>query len=120
MDSNVTYNAVLLAKSYDDATGSRRQSSARGVTTPDILTVKHMDIIDNEYKTPARRHTIRLDAVQVDAGGLLYKSNAYLVLDISSKATTAQVTVLVATFRAAIANVTAGSDIVAGVLNNES
>jgi len=120
MDQNVTYNSVVLSKSFDDATGSRRQSNARGVSTPDVFTVKHMDIIDNETKTPARRHTIRLDCYQVDTAGILFKSDAYLVLDISSKATTAQVTTLVATIRAAIANTTAGSDVVAGTLNNES
>jgi len=120
MDNNVTYNAIPFSKSFDDATGSRRQSNARGISTPDIMTVKHMDFVDNEYKTASRRHTIRFDQVSVDALGAPFKNTMYLVTDVSNKSTTALVNALVATVRASIANTTAGTDVIAAVLNNES
>jgi len=120
MDPNVTYNSVVFSKSYDNETGSVRQSLARGINTPDKLSIKHMDIIDSETKTASRRHTIRIDAYNQDAASATFKSDAYLVIDVSAKASTAQVNLLIATIRAAIANTTAGSDVLAAVLNNES
>lgn len=119
MDSNVTYNSIVFAKSYDDATGSVRQSTARAINTPDVLTIKHMEFTDSSTKAAMTRHTIRLDSLQIDSESVIFKNDAYLVIDICSKATTVQVNALIATIRAAIANTTAGSDILAAVLNNE-
>lgn len=120
MDSTLTYNTVAFSKSYDNEMGSKRQSNARGISTPDVLSVKHMDIVDNETKVAGRRHTVRFDQYQLDSESAPYKNDVYLVVDVSSKATTAEINLLIADLRSAIANTTAGQDILAGVLNNES
>lgn len=120
MDTNITYNSIVFTKSYDNETGSRRQSNARSVSTPDVFSIKHMDTVDSETKTPNRRHTLRFDQYNVDADGVVFKNDAYLVIDVSAKSSTAQVNSLVATVRAAIAETTAGKDMIAGAVNNES
>jgi hypothetical protein len=120
MDATVTYNSIAFVQSFIDSDSSRRQSSARGVNTPDVLSIRHQDSIDSSNKVAMRRHVVRIDSHQVDSvTGALFKSSAYTVLEISSLATSAQVTALLATYRAMVANVTAGSDVLAAVVNNE-
>jgi len=119
MNVTVTYNAIAFVKQFDDAVGSTRQSIARGINTPDILTIKHSTFTDSGTKVGVTRHMVRFDQVNVDGEDTLFKNDVYLVLDISDKASTAQIAALLATFRAAVANVTAGDDILAAIQNGE-
>lgn len=120
MNADQTHNSISFVKLFDSEEGSRRQSSARGVNTPDILNIKHMDTIDNAMKTAARRHTVRIDKLYVDASGLPFKDSIYVVQDISVKSDSAKAAALLADFRAVVANVTAGTNVLAAVQNNES
>jgi len=120
MNADQTHNTIVFTKSYDNETGSRRQSNARGVSTPDVLTVKHMDVMDSETKTAAKRHSVRVDKYYADADGILYKNSVYVNQDISAKSTSAQAADLIADLRAIVANTTAGTNVMAAVQNNES
>jgi len=121
MNQDVTYNGVTYKKLYDNETGSKRSSNARGVNTTDVLTISHQDAADAKpMNTPYRRHLIRLDCNEVTAEGVPFRNFVYVVKGVSSLATTEQITALDAHVRAIVACTTAGSDVMAGVNNNES
>lgn len=120
MNADQTHNSIAFSKLFDNEDGSRRQSNARGVTTPDVLNIKHMDTVDGATKVASRRHTVRLDKYYVDVGGLPFKDTIYVVQDISAKSDSAKAAALIADMRAIVANTTAGTNVLAAVQNNES
>lgn len=115
MDADQTYNSVVFKKTFDLKDESQRQSIARGVNTPDVMTIKSQDYVDTKNKVPGRRHTCRLDRVDTDANGVLITTSAYFVIAVPSTVTQAQLDVIVATFRAVVAD----ADHIEDILNNE-
>lgn len=119
MNADLTINTIVFAKSFDERDGSERQSTARGINTPDIMTIKRQDATDSEYKVETKRFLMRFDRVDVDAvTGQKYSTSAYLVIVVPALATQAQVDNVVATARAAIASTT--PNYITQMLNNES
>lgn len=115
MDANLTFNSVVFKHSYDNKDESQRQSIARAINTPDVLIIKSQDYIDSATKVPGRRYTVRFDRHDIDANLVKIVSSAYLVIAVPSTVTQAQLDVVVATFKAGVAN----ADLIAAVLNNE-
>jgi hypothetical protein len=110
-----TINSVVFTLSYKDKAESLRQSVARGINTPDRMIVRSQAYVDSVTKVPGNRYTLRFDRHDLDANNAKIISSAYVVLMVPETVTTAQLDVLVATFKAGIAH----ADYVAGVLNNE-
>jgi hypothetical protein len=119
MNSDLTINTIVFAKSFDERTGSERRSTARGINTADILAIKRQDATDTKLKIATKRYTIRVDREDVDAvSGQKFITSAYVVVVVPALATTTQVDNVIATFRALVASTS--PNYMAQVLNNES
>lgn len=112
MNPDLTFNSVAFAKSWDKENESLRVSKARAINTPDFLIIKSQDYVDSKTKVPGRRYTVRIDREDLDANSQKIVSSAYLVIAVPSTVTQAQLDVVVATFKAAVAN----ADLIANVL----
>lgn len=118
MNADLTINTIVFAKSFDEKDGSERRSSARGVNTPDILTIKSQDSVNSSSKLAEKRHVVRTDRESVDAvDGKKYSTSVYTVFVISERSTTTDVDTIVATHRALIASTS--PNYITQVLNNE-
>lgn len=115
MIDDLTYNSVVFKKSFDEKDNSLRQSTARGVNTPDQMVIRSQPYTDSATKVAGFRYTIRFDRHDLDANEQKIISSAYCVIAVPETVTQAQLDVVVATFKAAIAN----ADLVTAVLNNE-
>lgn len=115
MNADLTFNSVVFEKSFDEKDGSERRSTARGINLPDVMSIKSQDYTDTATKLPGRRYTVRFDRTDETAGGVRYTSSAYLVIAVPEVENSTDLAVLIATFKAAVAN----ADLVADVLNNE-
>ena len=115
MNDSLTFNSVVHELSYKYKAESLRQSTARGINTPDKLFVRSQSYVDSVTKVPGTRYTARFDRHDLDANNAKIVSSAYVVILVPETVTTAQLDVVVATFKAAIAN----ADFIADVLNNE-
>jgi hypothetical protein len=116
MNADLTFNSVVFAKSWDKENESQRVSKARAINTPDYLIIKSQDYIDSKTKVPGRRYTIRIDREDLDANSQKIVSSAYLVIAVPATVTQAQLDVVVATFKAAVAN----ADLIANVLAGQT
>lgn len=115
MNADLTFNSVVFKKSFDEKEMSQRQSTARGVNTPDQLIIKSQEYTDSATKVTGKRYTIRVDRHDLDANSQKIVSSAYLVIAVPSTVTQAQLDVVIATFKAAVAD----ASLVAAVLNDE-
>jgi hypothetical protein len=115
MDADQTYNSIVFKKTFDLKEESQRQSTTRGVNTPDIMVIKSQDYIDSTTKVAGKRYTCRVDRHDIDANVAKIITSSYFVFAIPSTATQAQVDSVVATFRAVVAD----SDHIEDILNNE-
>lgn len=115
MDADLTFNSVVFAKSFDKEDHSLRRSIARGINTPDDMTIKSQSYIDSVTKVPGYRYTVRFDRHDLDPTSTKIISSAYLVIAVPQTVTQAQLDVVVATFKAAVAN----ADLIVDVLGNQ-
>jgi hypothetical protein len=116
MNADLTFNSIVFKKSFDEKDGSERRSTARGINTPDLLIIKSQSYVDSATKVEGTRYNIRVDQTNIDATtGQPYTASAYLVIAVPSLASSTNITDLVTTFKAAVAD----ANLVANVLNNE-
>jgi hypothetical protein len=116
MNADLTFNSVVFKKSWDDPDkGSLRRSTARAINTPDDMIIKSQPYVDSVTKVAGNRYTMRIDRSDLDASNQKIVSSAYFVIAVPSTVTSAQLAVLVATFKAAVAD----ADLITNVLNNE-
>lgn len=114
MNADLTFNAVVFAKQYDSKEESARQSIARGINTPDRLIIKSTDYVDSGTKVTGQRFTARIDRHDIDSELQKIISSAYFVVAVPSTATQAQLDVVVATFKAAVADANFMANVLAG------
>lgn len=115
MNADLTFNTIVLKKSFDTEDSSERRSTARGINTPDLLTIKSQAYVDSETKVPGTRYTGRIDRVTIDANLQSIKTSCYFVFAVPATALTADVTDVTTTFKAIVAD----ASFMAAVLNNE-
>jgi hypothetical protein len=116
MDSDLTFNSVVFAKSFDNEAKSLRQSTARGINIPDQMTVASQPYVDSVTKVAGTRFTIRFDRHDLEAvTSEKYISSAYLVIAVPELENSTDLAVLIATFKAAVAD----ADLIGDVLNGE-
>lgn len=117
MNADLTFNTIVFKKSFDTKEGSERRSTTRGVNTPDIMSIARQDAVQSSSKLPMKRYKLRIDRQDLDAtDAKVYQTSAYVVIEVSERATSAQITDIVTTFKAAVADAT----LLAAVLNSES
>lgn len=114
MNADLTFNSVVFAKQWDKENESSRKSIARGINTPDYLIVKSQAYVDSKTKVSGQRYTIRFDRVDIDASVREIISTAYLVIGVPSTVTQAQLDVVVATFKAGVADANLVANVLAG------
>lgn len=115
MNANLTFNTIVFNKTFDENGGSERQSTARAINTPDLMIIKSQEYVDSATKVAGKRYTCRIDRHDVDANGTKYITSAYLVIAVPVLASSAQVTDVVTTFKAVVAD----ANHITQVLNNE-
>lgn len=115
MTADLTFNTIAFKKTYDLKDESERQSTTRGVNTPDRLIIKSQDYVDSKTQVSGRRYTGRVDRVDTDANLAEINTSAYFVIAVPKTATQAQLDNVVATFKAVVAD----ASFVTNVLNNE-
>jgi hypothetical protein len=115
MNADLTFNTIVFKKSFDEKDGSERRSTTRAINTPDLMIIKSQDFVDSGTKVPGRRYTGRIDRVDIDANLQSITTSAYFVIAVPATASSAQVTDVVTTFKAVVADAT----FIAAVLNNE-
>lgn len=115
MDNDLTYNSVVFAHSFDVEGRHVRISKARAINTPDTLTIQATDYVDSKTKVPGKRYNVRIDREDLDPESRKIISSAYLVIAVPETVADAQLDVLIATFKAAVAN----ADLIADVLDGQ-
>lgn len=106
MNADLTFNTIVLKKSFDLKDGSERRSSTRGINTPDKLIIKSQDYIDSTTKVAGRRYTARVDREDLLADLSKITTSMYFVLAVPQTATQAYVDNVIATFKAVVADAT--------------
>lgn len=115
MNADLTFNTIVLKKAWDLKEESLRQSTTRGINTPDKLIIKSQDYVDSSTKVEGRRFTGRVDRVDIDANLAEIVTSAYFVVAVPKTATQAQIDNVVATFKAVVAD----ANFITNVLNDE-
>lgn len=115
MNADLTFNTIAFKKTFDLKEESQRQSTTRGVNTPDLLIIKSQAYVDSATKVAGNRYTGRVDRQDIDANLQKIVTSAYFVIAVPSTATQAQLDNVVATFKAVVAD----ANFVVNVLNNE-
>lgn len=119
MNADLTINTIVFAKSFDEKDGSERRSTARGVNTADILTIKRQNATDSQTKLAQKRFLIRTDREDINAvDGTKYTTSAYTVIVVSERSKQTDIDTVVATHRALVASTS--PNYITQVLNNES
>lgn len=115
MNDNQTYNSIVYNLNFKDEAKSKRSSNARGVSIPDIMTVRSEDYTDSSNGVRGRRHNVRLGRWEIDANGALIEQSLATTIQTPITATDAGVTAQLVTYRALIA----ASGILEAIINNE-
>ncbi len=116
MNDTLTFNSIAHEKAGGTLTESRRQSSARGTSTPDVLTIREQAYTDPETKVPGVQVQARFDRWAVNStSGKRYRQSVWVVTQQSAESVAADNTALNATFKAAIAD----ADFLADLQNRE-
>lgn len=116
MNADLTFNTIVFKKAWDDPVdGSLRQSTARGINTPDKLTVKSQTYVDSANKVSGNRYTFRVDRVTIDANLTPITTSIYGVIAVPGTCAQADVDNVVATFKAIVAD----ANFITNVLNSE-
>lgn len=119
MNADLTINTIVFAKSFDEKDGSERRSTARGINTADLLTIKRQEATDSKLDIATKRYLVRVDRENIDAvSGKKYITSAYMNIVVPELAVQADVDNVVATFRALVASVS--PNYITQVLNSES
>jgi len=115
MQADLTFNTIVFAKSFDEKDGSERRSTARGINTPDVLSIKTQSYIDSATKVSGKRYTARVDRTTIDASLRSITTSMYFVIAVPDTALAADVSNVQATFKALVAD----ANFMTAVLNNE-
>lgn len=116
MTSDLTINSIDFSKSFDEKDRSVRQSNARGINTPDIMTIQSQEYTDSVTKVKGIRYLMRFDRKAHDSvTGQPYTTSGYVVWQVPSLASGTDASAVVATLKAAVST----DAIVAQILNNE-
>lgn len=118
MNADLTINTIVFAKSFDEKDGSERRSTARGINTADLLTIKRQDAVDSKTKIANKRYLVRIDRETIDANLRKIITSAYFVVVVPVTAVQADVDNVIATFRALVASTS--PNYITQVLNSES
>lgn len=118
MNASLTFNSVVFVPSLPQPgqDGSHRQSSARGYTLPDILTINAQSYTDSRYKQPGIRRTARIGGTYADANGVKHEIAFSVIAQIPYAAVSADVGTVLTTFKAAVAD----AGFLTDLLENES
>jgi hypothetical protein len=116
MNADLTINTIVFKKQFDLEGKSQRQSTTRGINTPDRLIIQGQSYVDSKTQVPGLRYNGRVDRIDVDANLQEITTSAYFVISVPKTATQAQLDNVVATFKALVAD----ANFITNVLNGET
>lgn len=115
MNVDLTFNSVAFKQQWSDQDkGSSRISTARGINTPDFMKVRSQAYIDSTTKVPGQRFNLLFLREDLDANSQKIVSSAGVTIAVPSTVTDAQLAVMVATLKAAVADADLLTNILAG------
>lgn len=115
MNADLTFNTIVFKKSFDEKDGSERRSTARGINLPDVMSIKSQSYVDSVTKVAGKRYTARVDRTTIDANLRSITTSCYFVFAVPETALAADVTDVMTTFKAVVAD----AAFMSAVLNNE-
>lgn len=81
MDNNLTIDTLVFNLRYSDKSdGSERRETSRGVNLPEIMTVKHRDIVDTKTKKSSTQSVLRFDRMLALSDGTIAGPEAHIVV----------------------------------------
>ena len=81
MNDNLTVSALAFnLKAKDLVGGSERREISRGVSLPEIMTIKSQDYVDSSTKIAGVRTVLRFDRHLLMSTGVIAPVSAYLVV----------------------------------------
>lgn len=72
MDATLTISALTFGTVYNDQSGSKRIETSRGVNLPEILSIRHTEIVD-KVAGPCRQSSVRFERHMLSSDGLTIK-----------------------------------------------
>lgn len=70
MNANLTINSLSFNQQYSDKdAGSSRLEISRGVNLPEILTIRHRQIVDQKSKLPSRQTVVKFERHEDSGSG---------------------------------------------------
>ena len=116
MDNNITLNSIVFRKSFDQKGLSVRQSTTRGINTPDTMTIRRQTTNEGPSKEETSRYSVRFDRQDIDAIDAHSRvSFVQVIVGVPTSSTSSEVGAVVATLRA----FAEAEDLVEQVLNGE-
>jgi hypothetical protein len=115
MNADLTFNTIVFKKSFDEKDGSERRSTARGINTPDVMTIRSQKYVDSVTKVAGTRFTAQIIRTTIDANLNAINTIAQFTFQVPSTALAADVTDVTTSFKALVAD----ASFIANVLNNE-
>jgi hypothetical protein len=97
MTADLTVDTLSFKQVYSDKSGSERRESSRGPTLPEVMTIRHQDIVDSTTKLPSKRSVLRLDRyMSLATEAVIAPVSAYIVVQTPKSASIASSDVLAA------------------------
>lgn len=79
MDDNLTIDTLTFELEYRSPNGSSRRETSRGASLPEVLTIRHSEVIDSATKLPSRRSVIRADRHILLSNGAIAPVSTWVV-----------------------------------------
>lgn len=100
MTSDLTIDTLAFKQVFSDKTGSERRENSRGATLPEILSIKHQDIVDSATKLLSKRSVLRLDRhMALTTEAMIAPVSAYIVVQTPKSASITSADILAAVQR---------------------
>lgn len=82
MTNDLTIDTLSFKLRFSDKdAGSERRETSRGANLPEILTIKHSEVVDSSTKLKSTRSVVRLDRhMELEAESKVAPVSAYIVV----------------------------------------
>lgn len=97
MTADITVDTLAFKQTYSDKSGSERRESSRGPSLPEVMTIRHQDIVDTATKLPSKRSVLRVDRYMALATeAVIAPVSAYVVVQSPKSASVTSADILAA------------------------
>jgi len=87
MTNDLTIDTLSFKLAFSDEKGSKRIETSRGVTLPEVMTIRHREITDSATKLPSFNSVLRVDRhLSLTVEGVIAPVSAYVVVTVPKSA----------------------------------